>query len=168
MKTMLWALAASALLSCGPSKPVQFAPEVGFDRLLQSSQTSLPSLSSLHGNVVVLEFWATWCGPCREKLPHMNMLVESFAGQPVRFISVTSEDQATVEAFTRENPMKAEIALDPDKKVFTAFAVRGIPEVFIIDPYGRIQLRITPSFLYKSDIAKALKASPPPPPAAVP
>lgn len=98
----------------------------------------------------------------------MNKLNDAFAGQPVRFISVTDESAETVEAFTREHPMKAEIALDPGKKAFLAFGVRGIPEAFIIDPYGRIHLRITPSFLYKSDIAKALKASPPPPAAPTP
>lgn len=160
---ILPAVASLALPGCGPHKPPKFAPDVGFDRLLQAPMAALPALSDLRGHVVVLEFWATWCGPCLETLPHMNRLVETFAGQPVRFISATDEPADHVEAFLRKRPMKAWIALDPKKRASQAFGVRGIPQVFVIDPHGRIHLRITPSFLYKSDIAKALKAAPPSP-----
>ena len=58
--------------------------------------------------------------------------------------------------------MKAWIGLDPRGAAFRAFGVDSRPEVFVIDPYGRITLKIHPSFLYKSDIEDALGAAPPP------
>ncbi len=159
----LRALAALFLLgagACRPPKPLLPAPEVGIEKLLQAPAGSLRSLSELKGSVVILEFWATWCGPCVEKLPHMNKMVDAFAGRPVKFISVTEEDEATVREFLKTHPMKAWIGLDPGRKAFSAFKVRGIPELFVIDPYGRVTLRVNPSWFYKSDVEKALKAKP--------
>jgi thiol-disulfide isomerase/thioredoxin len=141
------------------------APNVELETLLQAPPGSAASLKDYRGQVVVLEFWATWCGPCLELLPHMNKMVESFEGRPVRFISVTDEERAPVEAFLMKHPMKAWIGLDPKGLVFRAFGVNSRPEVFVIDPYGRISLKIHPSFLYRSDIEEALKAPPPASPA---
>ena len=159
-----WIFVAAFLFLCGcvRHRPKLAAPDIGIGALLQAPRASFASLREFRGEVVVLEFWATWCGPCVELLPHMNKLVESFSGRPVLFVSVTDETRAAVEAFTRTHPMKAWIGLDPDAAAFKAFGVRSRPEVFIIDPYGRIWLKIHPSFLYKSDIEDALKASPPP------
>lgn len=155
-------LAALLLLSgCLQHKPKLPAPDVGVPTLLQSSKTSFASLKEYRGQVVVLEFWATWCGPCVELLPHMNKMVEAFAGKPVHFISVTDESREEVEAFMKTHPMKAEIGLDPEEAAFRAFNVRSRPEVFVIDPYGRVWIRIHPSFLYKSDIQEALDAPAP-------
>ena len=162
------ALGAALLLlsACVQHKPKLPAPDIGIGALLQSPRASFASLQEFRGEVVVLEFWATWCGPCVELLPHMNKMVESFAGRPVRFISVTDETRAAVEKFTASHPMKAWIGLDPDGAAFKAFGVRSRPEVYVIDPYGRIWIKIHPSFLYKSDIEDALKAPPPPLPSA--
>jgi thiol-disulfide isomerase/thioredoxin len=151
------------LSACLQHKPKLPAPEVGIESILQPTRGSVKSLSEFRGQVVVLEFWATWCGPCLTLLPHMNKMVDSFAGKPVRFISVTDEPRADVESFLAQHPMKAWIGLDPSGKTFAAFRVDSRPEVFVIDPYGRISLKIHPSFLYKSDIEDALKAAPPAP-----
>lgn len=146
---------------CGPRRPLEMAPDVGIEKLLQSPIPRLAALSELHGQVIVLDFWATWCGICTEKRPHMNKLVETFKDKPVRFIAVTDEDAAAVEDHLRDHPIKAWIGLDPSRRAFQAFGVRGVPEAFVIDPYGRVALKIHPSWLYESDIAKALKAQPP-------
>lgn len=157
-----WIFAALLLLSgCLQHKPKLPAPDIAVGTLLQAPRESFASLKEFRGEVVVLEFWATWCGPCVELLPHMNKLVESFAGRPVHFISVTDETREAVETFTKTHPMKAWIGLDPDGLAFKAFNVRSRPEVYVIDPYGRIWIKIHPSFLYKSDIEDALKAPPP-------
>jgi thiol-disulfide isomerase/thioredoxin len=162
-KTSIILIAVVALGACARPRPKLPAPEAGIPVLLQSTQTTVKSLSELRGQVVVLEFWATWCGPCLELLPHMNKMVDSFAGQRVRFISVTDEERPVVEAYLAKHAMKAEIGLDPEQAAFRAFKVDSRPEVFVIDPYGRIWIKIHPSFLYKSDIEDALKAAPPRP-----
>ncbi|MDE2142407.1 MAG: TlpA family protein disulfide reductase [Elusimicrobia bacterium] len=151
------------VLACGRSRPLLPAPDVGVARLLQAPRTSLGALSELRGKVVVLDFWATWCRPCVETIPHLNKMAEEFAGKPVVFLSVTNDDPATVERFLLAHPMKPWIGLDPDDVMGRAFGVREIPQTFVIDPYGRISLRISPSFLYASDIQDALDAKAPPP-----
>ncbi|MBI4423135.1 MAG: TlpA family protein disulfide reductase [Elusimicrobia bacterium] len=153
-------LLALALGGCR-AKPLEFAPEVGIPQIVQGPVRSVASLKELRGSAVVLEFWATWCRPCRETLPHMNGLVSKFEGKPVKFIAVSNEDPETVAEFLKEFPMKAWVGLDRSREVSEAFRVTGIPHVVLIDPFGRVQLRITTSFFYASDIEKALKAKPP-------
>ena len=159
----LFATVLLLLGACIQHKPKLPAPDASIGTLLQAPHASIASLKEFRGEVVVLEFWATWCGPCVELLPHMNKMVEAFAGRPVRFISVTDETREPVEAFLKTHPMKAWIGLDPEGAVFKAFGVTSRPEVFVIDPYGRIWIKIHPSFLYKSDIEAALSAPPPEP-----
>lgn len=126
------ALAASG---CFRGKPKLPAPDVGIEALLQAPMASVPSLAQFHGQVVVLEFWATWCHPCVSLIPHMNKKVAAFAGKPVRFISVTDESRETVSAFLKTHEMKAWIGLDPEHKAFDAFHVSSVPTAFVIDPY---------------------------------
>lgn len=148
-----------AMDRCSGRKPLGEAPDVGVSVLMQAPTESLGSLRELRGRAVVLEFWATRCAKCRETLPHMNKLRETFRGRPVVFISATREPRVVVEAFLREHPMTGWIALDEDKRLETAFRVRGVPDVFVIDPQGQITMKIGPSFLYESDIEKALSAA---------
>jgi thiol-disulfide isomerase/thioredoxin len=160
-----WALIAAGLLAgasgCGPAKPRGPAPDFAVKALLQADRPALASLKDLGGQAVVLEFWATWCGPCRETLPSMNKMIDSFAGRPVRFISVTDEPRETVEAFLKTHPMKAWIGLDDDDKIHAAFQVKSIPQLFVIDRYGRIWHKLDPMFFYKSDIEDAINAPAP-------
>jgi thiol-disulfide isomerase/thioredoxin len=161
-------LAAGALLlgllvferCSAPSRPLGPAPEAGIPVLLQAPAPELGSLRELRGRAVVLEFWATWCDACRQTLPRMNHLREKFQGRPVTFISVSNEPREKVEAFLKASPITGWIGIDEQARLARLLGVTGIPEVFIIDPLGRITLRINPSFLYDSDIARALKAAP--------
>ena len=123
--------------------------------------TSLGSLKELKGDAVVLEFWATWCGPCVEGIPAMNKMVEAFKDRPVRFISVSNENREKVEAFLQKHEMKAWIGIDNEAASERAFGVHGIPAIFVIDQYGRIWHNVSPSFFYKSDVEDAINAKPP-------
>jgi len=136
------------------------APDAGISALLQAPSPALGSLRELRGKAVVLEFWATWCDSCRETIPHMNKLREAFGGRPVVFISATSEARGIVEDFLKEHPITGWIGLDEGGRLESAFGVRGVPEVFLIDRQGEITMRISPSYLYKSDIERALSAEP--------
>ncbi|HAH05272.1 MAG TPA: hypothetical protein DCM05_01920 [Elusimicrobia bacterium] len=146
---------------CAPSKPLGLAPDEGVEALLQAPASSLGSMRELRGRTVVLEFWSTGCGSCRESLPHMNKLRERFKSEPVVFLSVTKEPREVVEAFLRTHPMTGWIGLDEGLSLHRAFGVRGVPEVYVIDRFGRITTKLSPSFFYASDIERALKAEPP-------
>ncbi|MCX5796056.1 MAG: TlpA disulfide reductase family protein [Elusimicrobia bacterium] len=160
-------LAGALLLSlltfercAAPPKPLGPAPEAGIPVLLQAPAAALGSLSELRGRAVVLEFWATWCPTCRETIPHMNKMRAKFQERPVVFISVTNEPREKVERFLKDHPITGWVGIDEASGLQHALKVTGIPEVFIIDPQGQIRLKISPSFIYDTDIERALKAAP--------
>jgi thiol-disulfide isomerase/thioredoxin len=75
------------------------ALEIHFDKLLPEQPVASARFEALAGKVVVLEMWATWCGPCVKAIPHLNELAGKFKDRPVVFLSVTDEEQKVVEAF---------------------------------------------------------------------
>lgn len=139
------------LAACGaPPAPVgsgKPAPDVELS-LEQAPKPRLASWKELQGQVVVLDFWATWCEPCVDSIPHLNSLVERFKGRPVAFISVTDESKEKVlGAFLEKHPMKGWLAFDEGGKAFSAFAVRGRPQTFILDSSGAIVAKLYPAHL---------------------
>jgi thiol-disulfide isomerase/thioredoxin len=88
--------------------------------LLQAPPGATMDALSLHGKVVVLEFWATWCGPCVAAIPHLNELADKFKDQPVQFIAVTAENEATIKSFLTKRPIHAWVVLDTDRAMNTA------------------------------------------------
>ena len=89
---------------------------------------------SLRGRPVILEFWATWCGPCVDEIPHLNHLANKFPD--VQFVSITAEDSAVVDPFLAKHPIAGQVALDHGKATSTAYGVEGVPKAFLIDPHG--------------------------------
>ncbi len=69
------------------------APLLEACTLLQAPPGTKLDAASLRGKVVVLEFWATWCGPCIAAIPRLNRLAERFKDQPVQFVAITAEDE---------------------------------------------------------------------------
>jgi peroxiredoxin len=96
------------------------------------------SLAGLKGRIVLLNFWATWCPPCRKEMPDMEKLYRSYEAKGLTVIAVSDEDRATVEQFLAKNHYSFPVALDPDRKVNTAFNLEGIPKSFIFDREGRL------------------------------
>lgn len=95
------------------------------------------SWESLRGTTVVVEFWATWCGPCIAAIGHMNDLAEEFRGEVV-FISVTDEPEEKTLALREKRPMKSVLGFDTDKSMHKAYQVRAIPKTIVVDKEGRI------------------------------
>jgi len=69
------------------------APPLGLEKLLQAPEGTSANWKSLEGKIVILEFWAAWCGPCVAAIPHINKLADEFKNKPVAFTSVTSEKE---------------------------------------------------------------------------
>jgi thiol-disulfide isomerase/thioredoxin len=100
------------------------------------------SLDDFQGKVVLLDFWATWCGPCREALPHMRTIAKNFQGQPLIILSVSLDnDEQKWKDFIQKNGMIWLQARDGgfEGKVSRAFAVNAIPHTFTIDADGVLQ-----------------------------
>jgi thiol-disulfide isomerase/thioredoxin len=95
-------------------------------------------------NIYVVEFWATWCPPCRESIPHLTALQKKYKDQGVVIVGVSAEESKVVEPFVVKQGEKMEYTVAVDKEEATtkayleAFGVNGIPHAFIIDREGRI------------------------------
>jgi peroxiredoxin len=98
-------------------------------------------LSDLRGEVVLLNFWATWCPPCKAEMPDLEALYREHGdAQGFVVIGVNYEEaQAPVEAFVRERELSFPVWLDHEGKAAAALGVRGLPVTFIIDREGYIR-----------------------------
>ena len=97
-------------------------------------------LSDFKGKVVLLDFWATWCGPCVRTIPHLDALHKKYKDQGLVVIGINNErDHAKVKAFAKDR-MSYIILLDADEQ-FTEYGIRGIPTAFYIDKEGKIRYR---------------------------
>ena len=99
-------------------------------------------LSDLKGKVVLLNFWATWCPPCREELARVQTeIIDRFAGQDFVFLPISrGEELQTVNAFRKRMGYTFPMGLDPDQKIFRRYATNYIPRNFLIDRDGKVVL----------------------------
>jgi thiol-disulfide isomerase/thioredoxin len=98
------------------------------------------SLSDFKGKVVLLDFWATWCSPCRQAIPHLEALHQRYKNQGLVVIGINHErDHDKVKAFAKEQ-MSYTVLLDADEQ-FDKYDIRGIPAAFYIDREGKIRYR---------------------------
>jgi thiol-disulfide isomerase/thioredoxin len=103
-------------------------------------------LSALKGKVVFLNFWATWCGPCRIEMPSMETLYRKYREQGLDILAVNcQEQQRDVAAFMKNNKLSFPAALDRSGEVSMRYGARAIPTTYIIGRDGKIVSRITGS-----------------------
>jgi thiol-disulfide isomerase/thioredoxin len=120
-------------------------PRVGSvapDISLKSIDGTSSKLSDLKGKVVVLDFWATWCPPCRASLPNLARLSTdpALAARGLKVIAVNcKEDAQTVRSFLATNKLELTASLDTDGSAEDAYKVDGIPSTFVIGRDGTIQ-----------------------------
>lgn len=100
------------------------------------------TLAELRGKVVLLNFWATWCPPCREELTHVQkQIIDRFAGKEFVFLPVSrGEEREAVAAFREKTGYTFPMGLDPDRAVYDLYASNYIPRNFVIDRKGKVVL----------------------------
>jgi len=96
------------------------------------------TLQELKGKVVLVNFWATWCPPCRKEMPDLEKLYKEFAGQGFVVLSISDEDLAKVRPFIEKGKFSYPVLLDPGRKVNDEFVVEGIPKSFVYDRDGKL------------------------------
>jgi peroxiredoxin len=96
------------------------------------------SLQGLHGKFVLVNFWATWCPPCRKEMPDLEALFNEFKGQGFLILAISDEDISKVQPFIAEHHTTYPILLDPGSKVHELFQVEGIPKSFVYDRNGEL------------------------------
>ena len=94
--------------------------------------------SDLGGKVVLVNFWATWCPPCRKEMPDLDALYQRFAARGFVVLGISDEEKQKVEPFIREHKVSFPVLLDPGRKVNDAFVVEGIPKSFVYDRDGKL------------------------------
>ena len=114
------------------------------------------ALSKLKGKVILLDFWATWCGPCRESIPHLIQLYKTYQKNGLEVIGMNMDkgDINTVKHFVKSMDIPYPIVMTPDHAE-RSYGITGLPATILIDRKGRIREKIAG---YTSEIAKQLTA----------
>ena len=149
----LLGLVIGLLIFRGPSPAAGASPDAGAwgtvalvdalapDFELESVDGELIRLSDLRGKIVALNFWATWCGPCRIEMPDLQERADRFAGR-LEVLGVNfDETPAEVSAFRDELGLDFPLLLDPGAKVQGLYRVLGYPTTFFVDAEGMIRFQ---------------------------
>lgn len=142
------------------TKEPEIGPEVSLqapDFTLKDLEGKTISLSQFRGKTVLLNFWASWCGPCRAEMPHLQKFFEE-SGDDLTPIGVNlMEDRSQVERFAQKQGLTFPIALDLEGKVGSSYKVRSIPTTFFIDPEGIIRGKKVGMFGSEEEIRSMLE-----------
>lgn len=108
--------------------------------LMPFAGTRPVGLSDYRGKVVLVDFWASWCGPCRQSLPLYNGLQVNFPASDFAILAVgLDEDVADARAFLHEHPVKYAALQNPQGDVAQAFGLKGMPSSYLIDRAGVVR-----------------------------
>lgn len=141
------ALIAVALLVSsltGEQPPIAAQPQAGAEALMGLLPSLDAALEDSAGQVRLVNFWATWCPPCRAELPDLVAYYEAHAGQGFQLIGVNEQESAAqVSAFLAQTGLAFPVVLDGDGSQMAPFGVTGLPSSFLIGPDGAIVQRWT-------------------------
>lgn len=142
----------AGLFQCASRKVGDPAPDFVFPTI--DGQTV--QLSKLRGQPVLINFWATWCPPCRAEMPYIQAAFEE-KGQEVEFIGVNlEEDLERVRQFAEERGLSFTMALDSEGKSWDTYNIRGLPETFLVDEEGIIRHKKVGPFQSKEEVISML------------
>jgi len=108
------------------------------DFTLTDLQGNTWTLQNLKGKLVLVNFWATWCPPCRKEMPDLDALYRNFKDRGLIVLAISDEEAAKVRPYIQEHNVSYPILLDPGRKVNETFQVEGIPKSFVYDRNGKL------------------------------
>lgn len=127
-----------------------FLPKVNAQEVLNSQAELEQALIKHRGEVVYIDFWASWCGPCRKSFPWMNKVQTQYQSQGFSIISINLDaDKALAEQFLKEIPANFAVIYDPKGKIAKHFKIQGMPSSMLIGRDGKIKSRHTGFFMNK-------------------
>lgn len=148
----------SADISQEEKKPQASEPKPAQDFTLKDLNGNEVKLSSLKGKAVVINFWATWCYPCREEIPDLQKSYEENKDKGLVILGVNiKENESKVSKFSKDYKMTYPILMDIEGTISDAYRVFGIPMSFFIDRNGLIKDSFI-GMLTKEDLSKKLAA----------
>ena len=129
--------------TAGPSGPLMFIPERLLERKIKGIEKGDFRLADFHGKVVVINLWASWCGPCRREVPEYERVRKSYQGQEVEFVALTTEDpdesSDAVKKFLRQVTFGFRLGWADRELARALMNGRGaIPQTIVIDSDGRV------------------------------
>ena len=108
--------------------------------VLKDLKGDLHRLGDYRGKVVLINFWATWCGPCRDEMPSIQRLKEQLAGRPFAVLAVNlDEPESRIRKFLSQEKLDLPILLDVGKKAARAWQARILPASFVVGPDGKVR-----------------------------
>ena len=143
MHKKLFIFSLFLLLALSACTAVNIAPEVDAqapDFELTNTNGESVKLSDHRGKVVLINFWATWCPPCRLEMPHIQSRYEMYNGDLVVLAVDQAEPAHLVKDFVFFNNLTFDPLLDFDSEVSNLYQVRGLPSSFFIDPEGTVKI----------------------------
>jgi thiol-disulfide isomerase/thioredoxin len=133
----------------------QLAPSFS-TQIVGSQQTT--TLESLRGKIVLLNFWATWCGPCREEMPFFQKLTERYDAKDLHVLAINfREKEDTINKFTTEHGVKFPIGLDLKGEINRLYGVAQYPVTYMIGRDGKILARQYGPFIPPESLETLLK-----------
>lgn len=166
--TLLTALAAAALLlaGCAPAgdgggsgQDASGGPQPSADFRLAALEGGEISPLDYKGEVVLVDFWATWCGPCHKQADILEEIYADVQGNGVQFLAVNlGEDLETVTNFVAEDPYPYPVLLDPEDRLTYDFGIYGLPTLMVVDTQGQVSYFETGILDKRSVLAELRKA----------
>lgn len=109
------------------------------------------------GKPLLLEFWATWCPPCRQSIPHLNEIYAKFKDRGLAVVGVTDEANAVVRKFQKSVPMDYPVGFDTGGRLGQKMGIRSIPKAFLVNKEGVIVWEGHPMSMPEEEIEKILE-----------